>query len=322
MRSCLWIATVALLLFSTTVAAIGAAPAERGPYAIAALSESLRDADRGRTIDFLVLYPAPGQAPALPAAPFPLIVFNHGFLLNGSAYRSYGEHLVSHGFVVALPTCPMSLFDLNHTTLAQDVRFVIDRCLALSETEGHALHGLVDPDGIGLSGHSLGGKLALLEAASDDRVRAAALLDPVDGGGPVAPDPVRYPSVAPELMPQIRIPLLFVGAELGGEVVVFTACAPREENYQRFFEAANPPAIEVTQIEVGHAQYLDPGANALAVASCAQGDVPGEWVRSVSAAYLTALFLGTLKGDVAALVWLDERLAGDEAAGRIRVRRK
>jgi len=322
MRSRLWIVLLALLLSAVSLAAVGATPAEKGPYAVAALSESLRDLDRGRTIDLLVLYPVPGQDPALPAAPFPLIVFNHGFLLNGSAYRSYGEHLVSHGFVVALPTCPMTFFDLNHTTLAQDVRFVIDRCLALSETEGHALHGLVDPDGIGLSGHSLGGKLALLEAASDDRVRAAALLDPVDGGGPVAPDPVRYPSVTPELMPQIRIPLLFIGAELGGEVVVFTACAPREENYQRFFEAANPPAIEVTQIEVGHAQYLDPGASALAVASCAQGDVPGEWVRSVSAAYLTAFSLGTLRGDCAALGWLDERLAQDEAAGRIRVRRK
>jgi hypothetical protein len=123
-------------------------------------------------------------------------------------------------------------------------------------------------------------------------------------------------------MPQIWIPLLFIGAELGGEAVVFTACAPREENYQRFFEAANPPAIEVTQIEVGHAQYLDPGSSALAVASCAQGDVPGEWVRSASAAYLTAFFLGMLKEDAAALVWVDERLAGDEAAGRIRVRRK
>jgi hypothetical protein len=35
-----------------------------------------------------------------------------------------------------------------------------------------------------------------------------------------------------------------------------------------------------------------------------------------------AFFLGTLRGDSAALGWLDERLAQDEAAGRIRARRK
>jgi len=216
----------------------------------------------------------------------------------------------------------MSLLDLNHVTLAEDLRFVIGRCLEMYQTEGHALCGLIGPSAIGLSGHSLGGKISLLEAATDGRVRAAAPLDPVDGGGPVALDPVRYPSVAPELMPQIRIPLLLVGAQLGGDVVLFTACAPTDENSERFFDAANPPAIEVTQLDVGHAQYVDPGAGALFLASCAQGEVPGGWVRASSAAYVTAFLLGALRGEGDARSWLDARLAEDEAAGRVRVRRK
>ena len=302
--------------------AFGATPGERGPFPISEFSESLKDSTRGRTIDLLVFRPAPASDAVLPGGPFPLLVFSHGFLLTGKDYRSYGEHLASHGFVVALPTYTMNLFDVNHATLAEDLRFVIDRCLAENVTAGSALHGLVNPRAIGVAGHSLGGKVSLLEAASDPRVRAAGLLDPVDGTGPVTSDPIRYPSVAPELMPEIRIPLLLVGSELGGVAFLFTACAPKDENYEQFFQAANPPAIEVTQLDVGHSQYVDPGANLLVAASCAQGKVPGDWVRASSAAYLEAFFWWALKEDTTALAWLDSQLAVDESAGRIRVRRK
>jgi hypothetical protein len=146
-------------------------------------------------------------------------------------------------------------------------------------------------------------------------------LDPVDEGNPLWDDPVRYPSVAPELIQELSIPLLFIGAELGSVLVTFSPCAPKDENYQRFYEAANPPAIEITQLDVGHGQYVDEGA-ARADDPCALGDVPSDWVRSSSAAYLTAFFLWTLMDSEAALAWLDARLAQDEADGRIAVRRK
>jgi hypothetical protein len=270
-------------------------------------------------MDLLVLFPI-ADGTAEPSAPFPLVVFNHGFLLSGEAYRSYGERLASHGFVVALPTYPMSFFNVNHARLAEDVRFVIDTCLLAARDEGHPLCGLIDPTRVGASGHSLGGKLSLLEAVTDDRVLASALLDPVDSGNPLIKDPEKYPSVTPELMHEIQIPLLLVGAELGSTLVVFSPCAPEDENYQRYFEAANPPAIEITQLDVGHAQYVDEGHEGGA-SSCAVGDVPDEEVRAASAAYITAFFLGHLYDDPAALEWLDARLAADEAAGRITVRR-
>jgi len=306
-------------LFLASCAAWAASPAERGPYGIGELREDIADVSRGREIDLLVLYPLT-TATGDPVARYPLILFNHGFMLWGDLYRSYGEQLASHGFVVVLPTYPMSMVGISHMTLAADARFVIDHCLALATDSGSPLFGLVDAGAIGAAGHSFGGKLALLEAATDPRVRAIATLDPVDGSGPVLNNPVLYPSVTPELMPEIHAPLLFVGAELGGLSDRLIPCAPVTDNYQRFYEAANSPAIEIAQIGAGHGQYADPGA-ALILAACTPGAASAEWVRASSAGYLTAFFLGRLRGDAGALSWLDGRLAEDEAQGQILVRR-
>jgi dienelactone hydrolase len=306
-------------LFLASCAAWAATPAERGPYGVGEIHDDAVDASRGREIDLLILYPLT-TATGGPVARYPLILFNHGFMLWGGLYRSYGDQLASHGFVVVLPTYAMSMVGISHTTLAADARFVIDHCLALSADAKSPLFGLVDVGAIGAAGHSFGGKLALLEAATDPRVRAIAALDPVDGGGPVIHDPILYPSVTPELMSEILAPLLFVGAELGGQSDRLIPCAPVTDNYQRFYEAANSPAIEITQIGAGHGQYADPGAS-LILAACAPGTVAAEWVRASSAAYLTAFFLGRLRGDAAALSWLDGRLAEDEAQRQILVRR-
>jgi len=234
-------------------------------------------------MDLLVLYPRAASGAVLPDGGVPLILFNHGFMLWGELYRSYGERFASHGLVVALPTYPMSFSSVNHTALAGDARFLIDHCLSLDAQPGSALYGLVDEDRIGAGGHSFGGKLSLLVASMDARIAAIGALDPVDGGGPALDDPVLFPSVTPERMPAIHAQLLLLGAELGGVSWFLIPCAPIAENYQRFYEAANAPAIEVTQLGAGHGQYVDPGADAM-LAACAPGTADTEWVRSSSAA--------------------------------------
>jgi dienelactone hydrolase len=316
------ILTVAVALLALArVIAWAAAPDEPGPFQVTEYREHLTDSSRDREMDLLVFYPDLGGESESRPDGCPLIVFNHGFLLGAEAYRSYGERLASHGLVVALPTFPMSFLNVHHVKLAEDVRFVLDHCLRLDLEPGGPLSGMIHEASIGASGHSLGGKLSLLEACTDGRIGAIAVLDPVDTGNPIFDNPRIFPSVAPELMPQMHVPLLFVGAELGKVLVTFSPCAPEKDNYQRFYEAANPPAIEVTQLGVGHGQYVDPGAEA-ATMSCAVGSVSDESVRASSVAYLTAFFLGHLSGDAAALEWLEARLRADEEAGRIVVRRK
>jgi dienelactone hydrolase len=291
-------------------------PEQPGPWATSVYETQLEDAERGRSMELRVIYPID-----LPHQFAPLIVFNHGFLLHADAYRSYGEHLASHGFVVAMPSFSMNFLNVNHAKLAQDVRFVLDACLAANEQEGHPLFQRIDKARIGASGNSLGGKLSLLEAVTDPRIRAIGVLDPVDTGNPIFENPRIFPSVAPELMPEIHVPILIVGSELGKEMITFSPCAPEKDNYQRFYEAANPPATEITQLDVGHGQYVDPGAEAATMA-CVVGDVPDEWVQRTARAYLTAFFRGMLQNDDTAVAWLDEYLSQQETAGEILVRRK
>lgn len=291
-------------------------PEQLGPWMTEIFEAQLSDDARNRDMDLRVIYPIHAEIQSAP-----LIVFNHGFLLHADVYRSYGEHLASHGFVVAMPSFSMSFLNVNHAKLAEDVRFVLDYCLTANEQQAHPLYQRINQYQIGGSGNSLGGKLSLLEAVTDARIRAIGVLDPVDTGNPIFENPRIFPSVAPELMPEIHVPLLIVGSELGKEMLTFSPCAPEKDNYKRFYEAANAPAIEITQLDVGHGQYVDPGAETATMA-CVIGDVPDEWVARTSRAYLTAFFRGTLMNDEAATAWLDELLAQQEAAGEILVRRK
>ena len=316
----LWVAVLAMCsgLVIGRTATGSPLPDATGPYEVDAFQVELHDEASERSLEILVLSPLTAEGPLQSR---PLVVFSHGFLLAPARYRSYGDQLASHGFVVALPALPMSLLGTAHARLADDVRLVVDEMIRSTEDPEHRLFGRIDPTRIGLAGHSLGGKVSLLEAVEDKRIRAVGVLDPVDSGSPLVDDPERYPSVAPELMPEIAVPVLFVGAELGSVLVAFTPCAPEDENYQRFYEAANPPAIEITQLGVGHSQYVD-GTDQDSYDPCARGDVPSTWVRESSARYLTAFFLHTLSDSQAAMEWLDERLEQDEADGRITVRRK
>lgn len=289
-------------------------PSLDGPFRVSELRARLVDPSSGREVSVLLIAPQP----AAEAAPAPLVLFSPGFLLRGDQYRSYGQRLASHGIIAAMLTYQVSLFSADHRLLLGDLLFVLDRLLA---PEG-PLAGRADPSRVGTAGHSLGGKLSLLAATADGRIRAVGALDPVDGGPPGGGDPARFPSVTPELMDRVHAPLLLIGAELGGVGQSGPPCAPVEENYQRFFEAALPPAIEVTQLDTGHMQYLDDPDCGLLCAVCVRGGAPSEEVRAAAQAYLTAFFLGHLAGIPEALTWLDRRLAEDEASGRIAVRRK
>jgi len=131
-------------------------------------------------------------------APYPLIVFSHG--MGGCGYQSvfYVENLVRAGYVVAamdhkdaamcamegkpsistgkivlatlkgggdLSTTVMILFQdkissMDFSYRPKDISGLIDRALELNQTDP-ALKGIMDPEKIGASGHSLGGYTTL-----------------------------------------------------------------------------------------------------------------------------------------------------------------
>jgi len=125
--------------------------------------------------------------------PFPLVVFSHGFGGERRQSTHLCTHLASHGYVVAAmdhvgnTTTDMMQMQMSgtppdvnliHTFIGDrpgDASFVIDRLLA-----GDA--GLeIDPDRIGMSGHSFGGWTTLATTGRDRRIRAALPLAPAGG---------------------------------------------------------------------------------------------------------------------------------------------
>jgi predicted dienelactone hydrolase len=173
--------------------AIRSASKPRGPFAVGLLV--LRLVDRSRTIGgvprtlvTVVRYPAvgapsaadlPNALPDRAAAPFPLVLFAHGYRLAPYTYTRLLRTWAHAGFVVAAPFFPLTnavapvvdRSDLSNQP--QDLRFLIARLLA---QRGAPLGGLIDGSRIALGGHSDGVDTALAVAygnPADPRVRAA-----------------------------------------------------------------------------------------------------------------------------------------------------
>jgi len=298
-----------ILILIVVQAGLAREPSGQGPFALVAHEFAVRDLDRNRTVEVLLLSPA-GEGKA------PFVLFSPGFLLSGRAYRGTGELLASHGIAVALLTYDMNLFTADQRLLADDLRFVLRALPSAAAARG------VDPDPerIALAGHSLGGKLSFLVAPDEPTVRAVVGLDPVDGGASGIDDPARFPRAA-DRMEEITIPKLLIGAERGGKARFGIPCAPREFNYERLYERTTAAAWEATQLGAGHMDYLDNPDCGFPCSLCVPGTDPTQ-AREAAQAYLVLFFRAHLVGEVGAQDDLEARLEEDEAAGLVRVRRK
>ena len=129
----------------------------------------------------------------------PLIVFSHGFGGERRQTTHLCTHWASHGYAVAAmdhvgnttrdmlamatapPQSPEAMIRRFMTDRPADVRFVIDSMLT------GAAGVRVDPERIGMSGHSFGGWTTLRAVGSDPRIRAALPLAPAGGRSPLTP---------------------------------------------------------------------------------------------------------------------------------------
>ncbi|MGQ0804169.1 MAG: alpha/beta hydrolase family protein [Actinomycetota bacterium] len=110
-----------------------------------------------RTLATTIRFPETG-------GPYPLIVLAHGFNGHPRKFAELSEAWAKAGYVVALPTFPLTNDELGAPTVVADftnqpgdVSFVIDQLLELSRDRNDPLHGRLDRDRIGVAGLSLGG---------------------------------------------------------------------------------------------------------------------------------------------------------------------
>jgi predicted dienelactone hydrolase len=205
----------------------------------------------GGEVDAALYVPVSADVPS-----FPAVVFGHGFQLTGASYTDYAERMASHGLIVLLPTWGDGLFSARtHTQLAADVEAMVNWLIAENESGGE-FAGVLDVDSIGMSGHSRGGKTAIFGAINDERVEAVFVLDPVDSGPPFGSNPTDYPSLTPERMADLRVPLGIVGAGKGSQASFGQACAPAADNYQAYYDAASTPSSLYVVADAGHNDFL------------------------------------------------------------------
>lgn len=102
----------------------------------------------------------------------PAVVFGHGWLQPIKRYHGFMRHLASWGFVVAAPATQTGPLP-SHRLFTADMRTALDVCTSVRLGEGRIS---VNPEQLGMSGHSLGGGCAVLASAEDERVRAVGTM--------------------------------------------------------------------------------------------------------------------------------------------------
>ena len=145
-----------------------------------------------RTLPTVILYPttnrdddATSDKHPVAKGRFPLVVFAHGITASGPAYVPIAKRIAAKGFIVALPTFPLTSGPKGWSNFNQlvnqpyDVTFVIGQVLKRASGNDPVLAGHVDADEVAVAGHSLGAITALYSFNSccrDRRVKAVVAI--------------------------------------------------------------------------------------------------------------------------------------------------
>jgi len=241
---------------------------ERGPFPVGVSTLTLVDESRptdpnrsypgadSRTQVTEVWYPAEGKTQPAEVrdapldrsqAPYPLIVFSHGYTGVRRQSVSSTAHLASHGYIVISPDYPLSNGAAPGGPRAGDVlnqpgdvSFLIDSFLRFADEPGDPFEGAIDETAIGLTGHSLGGLTTILATfgpLADPRVKAAA--------------PLAAPAclVGSQTYEDSHTPLLVVSGS-DDQLVAF-------ESARQAYDAASPPKYLLTLLGGNHMRFAD-----------------------------------------------------------------
>jgi dienelactone hydrolase len=271
-----------------------------GPYTFKEIDDSTLVAATGHNVPVHCAYPTAGPS----AGPYPVVLVSHGFQLPPTQYLGYVKRLASFGYVAVSLDFPAPFFGEKHTDNAKDVVAGLDWAKNKAELAGKA-----DVNNAGATGHSLGGKVSLLVATMDARIKASITLDPVDSSMNCAA--ADCPDMS-AMMPNLHIPTGFVGETTdasGG----FQPCAPAADNYATFYAGANSPSLSVTVKGANHMSFLDNVATCGFTCSfCNMASAPNAQVNDLSKAYVVAFYERHLRG----IVGYDTYLTGADAQAR------
>ncbi len=143
-----------------------------------------------RTIPTVLLYPGRGgggeDAEAAPGEPRPLVVWLNGLGGRATPDDPLLQALYDAGYVIAAPNVREIAAPVGHAGgyvhQPGDVSAVIDALTTPDDGVADELAARVDPERIGVAGHSIGGSgvygVAFHDCCRDDRISAAAVFAP------------------------------------------------------------------------------------------------------------------------------------------------
>lgn len=270
---------------TTTALALpeGPAPNEPGEYGVGRSTVTLVDESRdGRSLTVDAWYPIDPEAaaaadpsiyafipgvqfetelakdgvPVSTDGPFPLVVFSHGS--GGIRFQStfLTEILASRGYVVVAPDhtgntaydrflgtdAPQAVSAVNRP---EDVDFVIDEALDDASSPLADLGEQVDPERIGVVGHSFGGYTALAVAGGIPEVPADERVDAVVGLAAAAGD------MSDETLAAIDVPTLLVSGTSDITLPIAEHTEPAWEGI------TGGPVVRVDITDAGHQSFAD-----------------------------------------------------------------
>ena len=270
-----------------------------GPYQTAVIDDFVTVPATGNGVAIHAVYPTSGPS----AGPYPVVLVGHGFQLPPTQYYSYLDRLATHGFIALTVDFVAGFIGVDHPANAEELLYGID-WVAAEPTLGP----IADTDNVGATGHSLGGKISLLAATMDARIKASITLDPVDGG--MSCTAQTCPDVS-ALMP-IPIPTGFLGETLdatGG----FQACAPAADNFTTFYANTSTPSLSVEVLGANHMSFLDDLASCgFTCGFCNSPTLDNATVNALAKAFVVAFYARHLEGNTA----YDTYLTGAEATMR------
>jgi len=243
---------------------------------------ALRPQSGGEKVMYLSAYEGRAYQDAevdLSAAPYPLVMFSHGFQGIGIQSFTLCEHLASQGFIVAAPNHEGNTIfdDSSDEEVAQIVyERPVDIVFTLGQMQAHAdFSSAIDPERIGIAGHSFGGYTTLvLAGAEGDAERAQAhcvasggegvfcpyveYWEPGDVVGPppgaevfkaaLALAPGGYGAFGDEGLLEVDLPIMIMGGDLddmtGDEVLPI-------------YDALPAPKHEIMIEGAGHMSFTD-----------------------------------------------------------------
>jgi predicted dienelactone hydrolase len=309
---------------------------EPGPYEVAEESPEWLDASRSRPVKVHIYAPAVSLK-----GPLPALLISHGLGETRDSYGYLARYWASHGYVVVamnhegsdlsalrrLQGGETALAQLDHFSLRfGDLSFVIDRMLA-ADQESALLRGRVDADRIGIAGHSMGGDTAFQAVGMtinlpngggkktfrEPRVKAALQMGPHVGSAADPPDAPKNTStkraITIEAYDQIREPAMVMWGTRDREFDEPLRSNPdaRRVIYQRL------PAEHKYMVDIVNAEHHAFSETPPWYPGGPRDPRHHGWIQQVTLAFFDA----HVRGDAAALSWLESDAVVDLAGGEI-----